>query len=700
MFSFPAGGTVDLHVMASGFAEESRSITVTAGATDLPINVRLRPLSHLSEVTVTASRTPLPAEASATSTVSLSQSQLQMNASLTLDDKMRQVPGLELFRRSSSRVANPTSQGVSLRGLGSTAASRTLVVSDFVPLNDAFGGWIHWNEIPALAVERIEIARGGGSDLYGSSAIGGVINLVAAQPQFSTQQFAFNGGYGGENTPFGDALWTGGTSKLSALAAASIFRTEGYILTTPSQRGAVDVPSNVHYQSGRVELAHAITPSAAAFLRGNVYNEARSNGTPVQRNATRLWRYAGGGDFNHAAAGTFMVRAYGSNEGYRQSFSAIAPGRMSERLTRLQRTPTQEFGAAGQWNKSFATYWTLLAGADTRDVRATDREVPIVKGAPSGLSDTTARQRQTGLYAEALFDRGPWSVALSGRLDRFSNFDTRIATTSASGNTTITRLSDRDETVGDPRLGVVRRLGHNVSLSGSAFRAFRSATLNELYRTGQVGQEITLPNADLKSERATGAEGGALVELPSHNTTVRASYFFTQVNRPITALTLNIAPTQITKQRENLGQLRSRGVALDVETRPARWLTVTGGYQYADAVVTKFKPQPALVGKWLPQVPRNTGTAQVIFNKRALGTLVFLARGSGRQYDDDQNLFPLHSFFRFDIYAEHEFGRHLKVYSSVENIADRAIQVGRTPVLTLGQPRAAVIGLRVTGAAR
>ena len=695
-----AGCTPFLYRASSpGFADAAGSFGAGGDAAKVDLAIELRPAPELTSVSVTASRSALAAEASATSTVNVSQSQLQNTPALTLDDKLRQIPGLELFRRSSSRVANPTSQGVSLRGLGSTAASRTLVLNDLVPLNDPFGGWIHWNEVPALAVDRVEVARGGGSDLYGSSAIGGVINFVTANTQPATQRYAFTGGYGGENTPFGDGLWTGGGGKFSGLAAASILRTEGYILTAPTQRGAVDVPANVHYQSGRAEVARALSPDATLFLRGNVYNEARSNGTVLQTNATRLWRYAGGGDFSAGEAGAFAVRLYGSNEHYRQSFSAVAAGRATERLTRLLHTPAQEVGAAVQWTKSPGPHWTLLAGTDVRDVRGTDDEVPIAQGLPAGLLDISTRQREVGGYAEVLFDRGPWSIAVSARGDRFSNLDTRKTVIDSQGGTVSTRLPDRDETVGDPRLGVVRRLGSRVAVSASGFRAFRSATMNELYRTGQVGQEITLPNSSLESERATGWETGALLQLPGHDTALRASYFYTQANRPITALTLSTTPTQITNMRENLGQLRSRGVSLDFETRPARWVTLTGGYQYADATVTKFKPQPQLIGKWLPQVPRSTGAAQAIFNKRQWGTLVLAARGSGRQFDDDQNTFLLHSFFRFDVYAEHEFGEHFKVYTSVENIADRAIEVGRTPLLTLGQPRTLAIGLRFVGAA-
>ena len=110
----------------------------------------------------------------------LSQNDLRTTATVTLDDQLRQLPGVELFRRSSSLVANPSSQGISLRALGSTSASRTLVTEDDVPLNDAFADTIHWQEEPELATRSIELMRGGASDLYGSSAIGGVVNVVPA----------------------------------------------------------------------------------------------------------------------------------------------------------------------------------------------------------------------------------------------------------------------------------------------------------------------------------------------------------------------------------------------------------------------------------------------------------------------------------------------------------------------------------------
>jgi outer membrane receptor protein involved in Fe transport len=80
-------------------------------------------------ITVNADRGLEGINDSATSTALLSQQQLEQAPGLALDDSLHSVAGFQLFRRTSSWTANPTSQGLSLRGLGSTGASRTLVVS-------------------------------------------------------------------------------------------------------------------------------------------------------------------------------------------------------------------------------------------------------------------------------------------------------------------------------------------------------------------------------------------------------------------------------------------------------------------------------------------------------------------------------------------------------------------------------------------
>ena len=683
-----------VEVSATGFVPA----TVTISG-PLSLEIVLKPLADAQTVSVTAYLSPLSMLDSPASTRNLTTTELNEAASPVLDGKIRLIPGAELFRRSSSLVANPTSQGISLRGLGSTSASRTLVMSDDIPILDPYGAWVHWEEIPELSVKSVDVVRGGVSDLYGSSAIGGVINVVPVRPSGNTLDLL--GSYGSENTSDDGFLGSLQSGKWSGLAAAGLQRTDGYILTAPDERGTVDIPSNVHAENGLVEIDRSFLSTGRAFLRGNVFNEARTNGTPIQNNATRLWRYSTGADWTASSGGSFVFRVFGDDENYRQSFSTIATNRDSEALNKLAYTPAQELGAAAHWTQPIGAKVVVVGGADTHDVRATDYETSYKLSLPTGVVDTSARQRQTGVFAEGLWTPSKWTIGAGGRVDHFSNFDATQWTSPPLAQNKPPTIS---ETVLDPRLGVARRLTSNFSLTASGFRAYRAPTQNELYRSSQVGQELTKPNPNLRSERATGWETG-VVWMTRYNTHLRASYFWTQVNRPITALTVSTTPTLITEVRENLGQIESKGVSFDAETSPVRWLSLTGGYQYANATVTKFSqqavtvacgnPQTTLIGCRIPQVPRNMGTLQARFSYPKIGVLSLQGRMSGNQYDNDLNTYLLHSYFRLDAYASREIGKRFEVFASADNLFNRDIEVGRTPTLTLGTPLVGRIGIRI-----
>ena len=147
-----------------------------------PVQITLRPAAFFEEVNVTSSRADLPRTDPTVTVTVISSSDLATSAPLTLDDALKMVPGFTLFRRTSSRTANPTTQGVALRGIGGTAQSRSLVLADGLPLNDAFGGWVYWSKVPQAAIDRVEVQRGSGSDLYGADAVGGVVQLLTLRP--------------------------------------------------------------------------------------------------------------------------------------------------------------------------------------------------------------------------------------------------------------------------------------------------------------------------------------------------------------------------------------------------------------------------------------------------------------------------------------------------------------------------------------
>ena len=236
-FELPRGfdGTIVIEAVGFGrFEKQLDSATLT--------EVTLSPSTLTATVNVTGSETR--EDATAASVVALDRKVLDTTASATVDDKLRQVPGFSLFRRAGSRTANPTTQGVSLRGIGASGASRALVVADGIPLNDPFGGWIYWGRVPTESIGQIEVLRGSSSDLYGSSAIGGVISIVTKSPSVEPTISA-EASYGSEDTPSVSVLASAGYRGLIGSLAAEAFRTGGFVTVAKAERGPIDAAAGV-----------------------------------------------------------------------------------------------------------------------------------------------------------------------------------------------------------------------------------------------------------------------------------------------------------------------------------------------------------------------------------------------------------------------------------------------------------------------
>src|SRR5713226_5558782 len=229
-----------LVVRAPGFIPAEWQWSFAAGGV-VHLEIVLALESVYERVNVTATRSATRVGDTPASVVVLSQEDFATTAARTIDDTLRQVPGFSLFRRSGSRTANPTTQGVSLRGLGASGASRAVVLADGVPLNDPFGGWVYWDRVPRVSVAEVEVLRGSASQLYGSAALGGVVNIVTKTRRANS--FLLETSYGNESTPSASVFLSGQRGDWSASLAAEIFNTDGYVLVSPSERGPVDSPA-------------------------------------------------------------------------------------------------------------------------------------------------------------------------------------------------------------------------------------------------------------------------------------------------------------------------------------------------------------------------------------------------------------------------------------------------------------------------
>ena len=510
-------------VSAPGFA--TSTTLWQAGQNDLAITLTLATVQQSLDVTSTRTSI-LPTgvddvEAQPDAAVVRS-TQLQQWGALATDDKLRQVPGFSLLRRSGSQTANPTSQGVSLRGLGASGASRALVLADGIPLNDPFGGWIYWARVPQASLNEVQIVPGGVSALYGNDALSGVVNL---ETRSSIQTDAFvQGSYGNENAPFGSGWGAVRVGQWAMSASGEGFRTDGYVAVPQNVRGSVDTPVASQYGSGDVRLERLFGDQGRMFLNGSLYGENRDNGTPLQVNNSTIRQLAFGTDYNDESAGLFTLRLYGGTQNYYQTFSSIAANRNSESLTNVQRVPVQQMGVIAQWSKQIASRVTLLAGLDGMSVTGFSDEVSYSAGKPTAHLSNGGTQQYLGLFAEGIVQiTRKWSVTFSGREDLWSNYGATSTRVPTIGKPTYIAYPDRGQNAFSPRLTTSYRAGEHTVLYASAYRSFRAPTLNELYRSFRVGNVQTLANPFLQAEHFTGGEGGVRATMLQNRITALGS---------------------------------------------------------------------------------------------------------------------------------------------------------------------------------
>ena len=666
------GGEVQVRASAPGFADAL--ITLATGA---QARLVLRPAPLVDAVTVTASR-GADRLATAAGTTVLTSAELLNSAAGSLDDALRNTPGFSLFRRSSSRVSNPTTQGVTLRGVSGSGASRTMVLADGLPLNDAFGSWVYWNKVPQAAIERVEIVRGATGDLYGADALGGVVQVLTFSPgrtraratvEAGSHSTARASGFGGLQR----GNWHGE-------AAGEWLRTDGVVIIAPESRGPIDVRADSDYGTGFVGGGYN-AGAWHASARVSRYREDRGNGTPRQVNDTE-WTQVSGDGGGAAFGGAWLVRAAGGTQTYYQTFTAVAADRASERLTTEQTMPSSFGNVSGQWTGLWRGYGLLL-GADAKhtqsDVEELRYSITNVRTGPFLAGGSETNGSGFARVSAAPIDRV--TVVAGLRLDAWRS----TPNDAARPEHTSVFLS--------PRVSAAYRLHDTVSLHGSIYRAARTPTLNELHRGFRVGNVVTDPNPELDPEHLAGAEGGAL--FASGAVSARVTGFWNRLTDAITNVTIASTPAQIMRQRQNTDTVRAAGLEMEADVRPHPHWTIGGVVALTRSTFTNTPAQPALDGNRVPQVPAYQLGATVTYLDPSWFTAAVQIRTLGDQFDDDLNDFELNGFTVVDLVGSKEVRRGLHGFVAVENVFDADYDVGRTPIRTIGWPRTIRGGMRL-----
>jgi outer membrane receptor protein involved in Fe transport len=624
-----------------------------------------------------------------------------------LDEALRAVPGFSLFRRSGSRTANPTAQGVSLRGIGPNGAGRTLVLVDGVPVNDPFGGWVYWSRLPTAAVDSVTITRGGGAGPWGNAALAGTIRVETKQRDGLDMEMA-----GGNNGTWQGQAVVGGTVNGWHIGlSGSAFRTDGVYLVEPSRRGTIDTraDSDAHAVDGTLST-NVGAVSATAKLSS--FKESRGNGTPYARNSTdateaSLRLVSQGENIDWEAI------AYWRDWSFASTFSGVNAARTAETPSLDQYdVPATAKGGILQVSFSPTQGHQTDIGVDLRETEGKTRELMTYTGGRyTRLRDAGGKQTIAGLFAEhAWTPTSDLTLSAGGRLDAWRNSDgNRAETDIASGGLLRNdHYAARDGTVANGRAGLDWQINSTVGLRAAAYSGFRLPTLNELYRPFRVGNDITEANPGLEPERMRGVEAG-LRFAPATGVSLNATLFRVQLKNAVDNVVIQTTPGTNAAlgvfvpsggslaQRQGLDRVRVQGLETDLGWQATPDLRFGLAYLFSDSEITNPGSMMALKGNRLGQSPRHSGTLDATWNPVPALTLRAQVRASGKQFEDSRNLGTLNAYAVGDLYAAWRANPNLEFYATAENVTGERVETGRRSdgLTSIGPERQWLGGLRV-----
>jgi outer membrane receptor protein involved in Fe transport len=581
----------------------------------------------------------------------LAEVELDSRPGIDLDDRLRDVPGFSLFRRSSSLASHPTTQGVSLRGIGASGASRTLVLMDGLPANDPFGSWVYWTRFNPDTLDVVELSRGASTSVFGDRAMGGVISVLTPAPQrryFTTSAEGGNRGIVDLRGGYSD-LW----GPVGASAFVRGFTTEGYYVIPSATRGSIDTQAGADYVVGDLKLDYFGNGQRLSF-KSNVLTEQRDNGTVVQKNSSSLGTV--GAQYTRD---DLAVNLYHSRGEFRSAFSTPLAGRNSERPTFNQRVPSMDTGGSLVWGRRM-TAWNVFLGADVH--RPSGESIDTFF--PTGRTVGGGHLWQNGIFAQTDFALGS-RVRLHGGLRH--------------------DFTGRGNDFWSPSFGLAISDGPR-RWRASAYRSFRAPTLNELFRNFALGNNLTLANDQLRPESLVGGEAG--MDWQARGIQLRTSLFYNTIEDLVGNVTVSTTPTLVTRRRANLNSATTKGAELELQ-KVFRHIRLQGSYLFVDAQVTSIDLRIA-------QVPKHQGSAQLLYYAgRTMASLGI--RSFAYQYEDDLNSrgLILPGFATLQFLVRQRLVHGFSAMLAVENLLDRQYYSGRSAATpTLGAPRLWRAGLR------
>lgn len=614
----------------------------------------------IETVVVTATRTEQPVAQLGQSITVLDLDDIELSQKAILSDLLATVPGVTFSRNGG--VGTVTS--VRIRG---AEADQTTVLIDGVKLNDPSspGGGFNFGNLLTGNVARIEVLRGPQSVLWGSQAIGGVINMITREP---AEDFAFNGhAEGGSFGTFqGVGNVSGANDFIQAGAGAGYFTSDG-ISAFNEDRGGTEADGYENF--GANAKVRVLASEQISFDLRGWYSEGKVNidgflppnfifaDTPEFSNTKEFVGYAGTNI--ELLEGRFHNRfAFTYTDTNRDSFNPDA-------------TPENTFDAKGR-NERFE-YQGILEAAEGLQLTA---------GAETELSKMTS-------VSPSSFDPNP--APTRGRA-RINSVYGQAIYSPLTDLTLIAGLRRDDHSI----FGGATTFGVSASFSPNEGQTRFKASYSEGFKAPSLFQlQSRFGNAELNPEEAEGWEAGIEQRFLDGHGLIGATWFSRTITNQIGFVScfLNSDPRCQTRPSgfyDNIDRTKADGIEIFASYRSDEGTVFSAQYTYTDP--RNRDADGSNFDNILARRARHTASASIdhqwtdIFGTGA-GILYV-----GDSFNDAGNSTVLDSYVLVDIRATYRLSETVELYGRIENLFDENYETA----FRFGSPgRAGYIGFRV-----
>ncbi|EAT58666.1 TonB-dependent receptor [Chlorobium ferrooxidans] len=625
-----------------GYAPASQVVTVANGQT-YQINLQIGQTTIMaSEVVVGASlykqnRLDVPVTANV-----VSQEKIKQQANPTLDRVIEDVPGVVV-----TRAGGQTSSGVQIRGSntyqGGGIGTRVTALYDGFPINAPESGEVAWSSVNMNAADKVEILKGAAATLYGSSAMGGVVNVFGHLPDKLEVKAGLNGGfyaqppstdqsvfYNDKHTPWFWNTYVGFGNKSGKLNYNILYTTsrdDGYRQNANTILDDIKLKVRYDIDASQYLLLSAFynqTEGGYAYewYTGDsftVFTAHPERGYDINNNQ---YYYDDMIKRNNALVGLNYVNLISDNLSIdtRLFFTHNGTRYLYNTTTAPQISIPFYNKAVGDFNETYSNRF----GAGTKiDWRANDNN-RVLLGAEGSTTDVmttqlTAQWPTANVLGDirednrALFVQDEVKVTdkltslLSLRYD-WSGINADLAQSSAGGS--YVAIEHKSVDAFSPRVALNFKAMDDMSLRASWGKSFRAPTLYERF-VRSAGPYTGSPNPALNKETMTAYEVGMFKEF-GDQLSLDIAGFLNNYNDLIESVI-----TQSTRafQYRNITKARIFGVETGLNYRPSSDLAFNAAYTYMKAknrsyvagadATNDLNPDPY----WLAYRPEHTASA-------------------------------------------------------------------------------------------